>query len=261
MKILILGGTAEAAELAESLVAAGHAVTTSLAGRTASPRPLAGQVRVGGFGGAAGLEAHLRAEGYQRVIDATHPFAARIAAHAEAACGAASVPRVKLLRPMWEHRPEDTWIEVHSMDMAAALLPSLGRRAFLTIGVNEVAVFAGCGDVFFLVRLLAPAPLPLPDHALIIGRPPFEAADEEVLMRAHGIDVVVTKAAGGAATEGKIAAARALRLPVLMIRRPTPPPGPLAASVEAVLAWITSSDATSPDATSGYGPERRDGIR
>ncbi|MBI5165123.1 MAG: cobalt-precorrin-6A reductase [Magnetospirillum sp.] len=235
MTLLILGGTGEAVRLAGLVAAAvpGLEVVTSLAGHTPAHGP---GVRVGGFGGAAGLAAYLRAHDIAAVIDATHPFAVRISAHARAACAATGVPLASLSRPPWPRQAEDRWIEVESLPEAAARLPDLGRRAFLTVGLHGVPAFAAMPEVWFLVRLLALATVPLADCTVIAGRGPFTETDEAALMRVHAIDVVVTKASGGAATYAKIAAARALGLPVLMVRRP--PAAEAGLSPEAAATWL-----------------------
>lgn len=239
MRLLILGGTADAARLARALVETpGLEIISSLAGRTEGIPQLPGRVRVGGFGGAEGLADFLRAEKIDRVIDATHPFAARISAHAAQACADLGLPRLLLARPAWVKQAGDRWIEVESMDAAIAALPGLGRRAFLTVGVGEVARFAPLRHLWFLVRLIADQPLPLADYRVVTGKGPFDAQAEQVLIRAHGVDVVVTKASGGTATYGKIAAARALALPVLMISRPPLPDGARVDSVEDAVSWV-----------------------
>jgi precorrin-6A/cobalt-precorrin-6A reductase len=240
MRILILGGTGEAAALARALAGRPDlAVTTSLAGRTREPLPLPGEVRVGGFGGAGGLEVFLRETGVERVIDATHPFAARISANAARACAAAEIPRLRLLRPPWTPRPGDRWHEVADAAAAARLLPALGRSAFLTLGHGELEAFAGLEGVRLVVRTIEPPAGPPPVAARWIhARSPFRLADEVALLERHAIDVLVTKASGGEATYPKLAAARALGRPVIMIRRPPPPPGPLVTSVAAALAWL-----------------------
>ncbi|MEV6786607.1 precorrin-6A/cobalt-precorrin-6A reductase, partial [Streptomyces sp. NPDC051098] len=93
--ILILGGTAEARQLATELaVLGGVRVTTSLAGRVARPRMPAGDVRIGGFGGAEGLAAWLRAQRVDAVVDATHPFAEVISSHAARAAALTGTPLV-----------------------------------------------------------------------------------------------------------------------------------------------------------------------
>lgn len=236
VRVLILGGTGEAATLARA-VAGRVDVISSLAGRAGVP-DLPGRLRVGGFGGADGLAAYLRAEAIDRVIDATHPFAARISAHAATACAALGLPRLVLARPAWHREAGDRWIEVDSVAEAASRLPACGRRVFLTVGAGEVAGFAAVRGVWFLVRLLQAQALPLAESRVVIGRPPFTVEAEQALMRQHAVDVLVTKASGGDATFGKIAAARRLGLPVLMIRRPPLPPGDHVDSVAGAVRWL-----------------------
>lgn len=240
-RLLILGGTADAAKLAQALAERpGLDVISSLAGRTNTVPDLPGRVRVGGFGGAAGLAEYLRGEAIDRVVDATHPFAARISAHAADACRALGVPRLMLVRPSWRPVSGDRWVEVGSMAAAVEALPGLGRRAFLTVGIGEVAAFAPVAGIWFLVRLLAEQALPLADYAVVTGKGPFDAQAERDVMVRHGIDVVVSKASGGTATYGKIAAARELGLPVLMVRRPPLPEGERVDSVAAAIGWVVA---------------------
>jgi precorrin-6A/cobalt-precorrin-6A reductase len=241
--LLILGGTAEAAALAHAaLEAFGDrlAVTTALAGRTEQPGPLPGAVRIGGFGGVAGLRDFLDAAAIDLVIDATHPFAAQISGNARQAAEALEVPRLMLIRPSWRRHPLDRWIEVGDVAGAAGVLRRAGRRAFLTVGASELEPFAALTDMFFLVRLIDPPrlPLPLAEHEIVIGRGPFSVIGERHLLRRQRIDVVVAKASGGAATEAKIIAAREAGLPVVMVRRPLPERGERVDSVEAAITWL-----------------------
>jgi precorrin-6A/cobalt-precorrin-6A reductase len=164
-RILILGGTAEATVLARRACDRfGDMldVITSLAGRTQRPRPVAGEIRVGGFGGPPGLAAYIAEQGIDRLIDATHPFATRISSEARIACDRANVPRLLLLRPPWRRHPRDQWIEVADMTAAAAIVGGIGRRAWLTIGAAEIARFGAVPDVHFLVRVIDPPRQPLP---------------------------------------------------------------------------------------------------
>lgn len=247
--VLILGGTAEAAALARALFE-GHRdrleITTSLAGRTRAPAALPGQVRSGGFGGAASLANYLKDRHIAAVIDATHPFAAQISANAATACELAGVPRLVLSRPAWSAQPGDNWVYFDRVEAAAQGLSGFGRRAFLTVGVQELAPFAALADIWFLIRLIEmPAgPLPLPDSHIVTGRGPFTVEGERALMESHEIDVLVTKASGGAATAAKLEAARLLALPVVMVQRPPAPAGRAVDSAQAALGWIIDRLAT-----------------
>jgi len=245
-RLLILGGTAEAAALARGALARFGdklQVTTSLAGRTERPAPLPGQIRTGGFGGPAGLAAYLTEYAVGRVIDATHPFATRISAEARLACAAANVPRLMLLRPPWQRHTLDRWIEVDDMRAAAAVVPRIGQRAWLTVGASEITCFSAAAGVRFLVRLVDPPrrPLPLHSYEVVVGRGPFALAEERNLVERHAIDVLVCKASGGAATEAKLIAAREFDIPVIMVRRPPIQPGEAVETVEAALDWLAGS--------------------
>lgn len=238
-RLLILGGTAEAVALAVAADEAGFRVTSSLAGRTSGGTALPGRVRVGGFGGLEGFLAYLRAESFAAVIDATHPFAATISAHARLACDLLALPRLSMRRPPWTAQSGDRWYPVASLAEAAARLPELGRRAFLTVGTRGLELFAPCADLWCLVRLITPPPLlPFPGQ-ILTDRGPFTLDGELALLREHRIDILVTKASGGTATEAKLTAARILELPVLMVERPPPEPGPLALSVAEAMVWLT----------------------
>ncbi|MCP4379969.1 MAG: cobalt-precorrin-6A reductase [Hyphomicrobiales bacterium] len=246
-KLLILGGTAEALALAAWAADQDTiAVTTSLAGRTRNPVLPAGRTRSGGFGGSHGLADYLKEEQFDLVVDATHPFAAAMAHNAMEACDARGLTRLKLLRPAWIREPDDNWIKVADQDAAARALNGLGERVFLTSGWQGLEAFAACEDNWFLVRLIDPPrdPPPLGRYELILGRGPFPASQEANLMRAHRIDVLVSKDSGGTATYGKILAARHLALPVVMITRPKPPPGETVDDLEQAKAWIMARTKT-----------------
>jgi precorrin-6A/cobalt-precorrin-6A reductase len=245
--LLILGGTGEAAALARGALARfGDAmtVTSALAGRTRHPGPIAGQVRIGGFGGAPGLAAYMLEEGIDRLIDATHPFAAEISRAGRFAAERTGIPRLTMLRPPWRRHPLDRWIEVDSFEAAAQLVGRIGRRAWLTVGASAIATFAPATSVRFVVRLIDPPrePLPLRFHELVLGRGPFGVAEERHLLQRHAIDVMVCKASGGAATEAKLVAARELSLPVIMVRRPPVEPGASVETVDAALEWLAGLD-------------------
>lgn len=223
--VLVLGGTTEARRLAAELAARpGVRVTTSLAGRVSRPGALDGDVRVGGFGGADGLARWLREHRVDAVVDATHPFAAAITANAARAAAATGIPAVVLRRPGWTPGPDDRWHWAGSLPEAAALLPSLGRRVFLTTGRLGLSAFAHLSELHFLVRTVEPPEPPMPqDMEVLLTRGPFTPDDELALLRAHRVDVLVTKDSGGEATAAKLTAARDLALPVVVVRRPPLP--------------------------------------
>ncbi|MFD8425334.1 cobalt-precorrin-6A reductase [Streptomyces sp. NPDC059466] len=225
--VLVLGGTTEARRLAAELAGrAGVRVTTSLAGRVSRPGALEGDVRVGGFGGADGLARWLREQRVDAVVDATHPFATRITENAARAAAATGVPAVVLRRPGWRPGPDDRWHFAASLAEAAALLPPLGRRVFLTTGRLGLAAFAPLTGLHFLVRSVeAPDPPLPPDTEVLLARGPFTVDEERTLLSAHRIDVLVTKDSGGEATAAKLTAARARGLPVVVVRRPPLPDG------------------------------------
>jgi len=240
-RLLILGGTGEAVALAGRLAGDPRLrVVTSLAGRTRTPAPVAGELRVGGFGGSAGLAGYLEEHSIDALIDATHPFAARMAANAARACAETGVPRLKLLRPPWQAAAGDAWTEVADMAAAAKVVGETGRRVFLSVGRQDLAAFAGLEHAWFLVRSIEPlaAPCPLADCTAIQGRGPFTEAAESALMKAHRIDLLVSKNSGGASTYAKIAAARTLGMPVVMIARPPARPGDTVETVDEAAAWV-----------------------
>lgn len=239
--VLILGGTAEARRLAAELDALpGVSVISSLAGRTSTPLLPPGRVRIGGFGGAAGLAAFVRESGVDAIVDATHPFAAVISASAATAGAGTGVPLLALRRPGWTAVDGDDWHRVTSVAAAAEALPALGRRALLTTGRQTLAAFAALDEVWFLVRAVEPPDPPVPARTtVLLDRGPFTLDGERALLREHRIDVVVTKDSGSPAVTAKLDAARSLRVPVLIVDRPAPASGvPSVATVREAVAWV-----------------------
>lgn len=241
LRLLVLGGTTEAAALAALLAdMPDWSVTLSLAGRTAAPRREPVPTRIGGFGGPEGLAHWIVGNRIEAVIDATHPFAARISANAARACAEARVPLLAIRRPPWERRPGDAWIEVETVAACVEALGPAPRRVFLTIGRQEVSAFARAPQHAYVVRSIEPVgdALPVPDLTTISARGPFGLADEIGLMREAGIEVLVTKNAGGSATYAKIEAARALGLPVIVVARPALPAVPAVPDAAAARDWL-----------------------
>lgn len=241
LKLLILGGTSEASALAR-LVAGDprFEASLSLAGVTRAPAAQPIPVRIGGFGGAAGLADHLKDEGVDVLVDATHPFADRISANAAEAAGMAGVPLLALRRPAWAPQDGDRWTIVADMPSAAAALGETPRRVLLTVGRTELAPFRAAPQHAYVVRSVdPPAPEVLPPRAEVIAaRGPFAEADERALLAAHGIEAVVAKNSGGEATRAKLDAARALGIAVVMVERPPMPEAESVGTAEAALEWL-----------------------
>lgn len=193
-----------------------------MAGRTLSPAQQPVPMRSGGFGGAAGLADFMRTEGFDILVDATHPYAARISANAIEAARFADVPLIVLSRPVWQRQPGDTWQSVHTIGQAVAALGSDGRRVFLALGRQELLPFEAAPQHSYLIRSVDPVepPLKAPDARYITARGPFLTADEIRMLEENRIEVVISKNSGGSASYGKIEAARQLGLPVIMIERP-----------------------------------------
>lgn len=218
-KILILGGTEEAARLADELVAEGHDVTTSLAGRTRKPYPVAGKVRIGGFGGPQGLARYLVEQKFVRLIDATHPFATQISDNAQLAAKRTGIAFENRIRPPWIRQPDDNWLEVASLAQARDTIAPRAR-VLLALGSQHIALFAGRADVHFIIRMIDPPdlPLPFPDHEIIFARP-GNVAEEIALLQSLRVDQLVCRNSGGTGAYSKIEAARALGLPVVIVNR------------------------------------------
>lgn len=244
MTVLILGGTSEAAALDQLLAEQAPDIRAiiSLAGHTVDPRPLNLPVRIGGFGGIEGLRRYLVEQGIVAVIDATHPFAAIMPFHAEAACKAEGVPLLAIRREPWKPRPGDRWRCVPDIPAAVAALGKEPRRVFLTIGRLDLPAFADAPQHRYLVRAIEPIGdrLPLHDVKVIQQRGPFDAEDEEDLMRREGVELLVSKNSGGPATVGKLIAARRLGLPVIMVERPPKPQVSYVDHIDQVLPWLVA---------------------
>ncbi|HAF41077.1 MAG TPA: cobalt-precorrin-6A reductase [Sphingobium sp.] len=238
--ILILGGTTEASALARLLAQCGDQATLSYAGRVESPRPQPVPVRVGGFGGVEGLVDHLRAQGVTHLVDATHPFAATMSANAVAAARIAAIPHVALTRPPWAATTGDRWRHVPDLTAAMEAIDGPTMRIMLALGRMHADAFAVRPQHFYLLRFVDPplAPPALPHHHLVVDRGPFDMDGDARLMQAHRIDLILCKNAGGTGAQAKLAAARHLGLPVLMIDRPALPDRLELHDPQAVLRWL-----------------------
>ncbi len=242
MNLLLLGGTSEASALARHLAGDRRfRATLSLAGRTQNPAKAPVPQRVGGFGGIEGLARYLKDEAVDLLVDATHPYAAQMSRHAATAAARAEVPLLALRRPPWQRKPGDRWQEVADAAAAVEALGEAPRRVFLAMGRLELAAFAQAPQHAYLIRSVDhPGVLPLPQLKVITARGPFDETEEEALLRGEAIEILVAKNSGGSATYGKIAAARRLGLPVILLQRPALPLVESVATAEEAMAWLAA---------------------
>ena len=238
VRVLILGGTAEARELAERLVGMGHDPITSLAGRTQDPVKPPGALRVGKFGGIPGLVGYLKAHQIDRMVDATHPYAGLISINAVGAGNAAGVPLVRYMRPAWSEPAGAGWVHVSDLAAAARAVPT-NATVLVTTGHDDLDAILRRDDCAFIVRLIGEPDWPLPRHAkLLISRPPYSVASETVLMQVEEVTHLVTKNSGGWQTHAKLEAAKTLGVTVLMVARPVYPPAREVATIDDAIAAI-----------------------
>lgn len=221
-RVLILGGTGEASQLAAHLCERSDMiVVSSLAGRVEQPAMPAGTVRTGGFGGVVGLIEYLITQRIDVVLDATHPFAAKISSNAEIACKHTKIPLIAFERPAWIPQEGDRWVQVPDIESATELVNRPENRVFLSIGRRELAHFCGCSNSWFLIRTIDKPTVPLPPRSrLLLSRGPFHLDQERRLLRSEAITHIVSKNSGGCATYAKIEAARELEIEVIMVDRP-----------------------------------------
>jgi len=238
MTVVILGGTAEARQLAAALIADGIEVVSSLAGRVRNPRLPAGPVRIGGFGGADGLAAYLRDHEVSALVDATHPFAVQITTNALQAASVTNTPLIRLERPGWsEHPHSGGWMWVADAASACTTADS-ASRPFLTTGRQSLPDFDSWADRDVLVRLVDPPTSPVPQRwTVIISRGPYCYAGERQILDEYAVDVLLTKDSGGSHTAAKLEAAADLGIPVIVIARPEHPPVPTVTTVAGAVAW------------------------
>ncbi|AFY45609.1 cobalt-precorrin-6A reductase [Nostoc sp. PCC 7107] len=240
-RVLILGGTGEAAELGVRIANInGIEAIASLAGRTREPSIPSGNVRIGGFGGVEGLVEYLRQMKIDILIDATHPFANQISYNAAAAANKIKILRLMLIRPAWEKMTGDRWIEVDSNSAAADILKNQAKRVFLTVGRQELSTFAHLQHIWFLMRMIDPPGKDalVPPGMILCDRGPFVLENERKILIQHNIDTIVSKNSGGDATYAKIMAARERDLQVVMVKRPKVPAGEQVADVDSAVAWL-----------------------
>ena len=242
-KVLILGGTGKARELAQRVVPMFSDVAeiiSSQAGVTFNPKAVPGRVVTGGCGGISGLVKFMECEGVQIIIDATHPFAKTISDSAYVACTMNGAKRLTLGQEMWGPPPGARWVEVENIKAAAEKISESAKRVFVTTGRRGLEAFSKLNDIWFLVRMIDQpiTPIDLAKHQIIIGQPPFKMKAERELLLANRIDTLVSKNSGGQATVGKITAALEAEIPIILLRQPEKLPGLWTSSVDDCLEWL-----------------------
>lgn len=215
-------------------------LVSSLAGRVAHPRLPSGSVRIGGFGGVAGLVEYLRAHEVEGIIDATHPFASGMSHNAACAAKQAGVPLVALWRPGYTEQAGDRWVYVETVAEAAAKAAALGKRVLVTTGRSQLTHYTTSSATCFIRLVDAPSSRVPAPHQVLLDRGPYTVDSERNILQGNGIDVLTTKDSGGLMTSAKLDAARELGLPVVMVRRPDPEASTVVSTVEDAARWVTS---------------------
>lgn len=242
-RLLILGGTGEAASLAETAntqFSGRLDIIYSMAGRTKPIRDFVTSVRIGGFGGGTGLANYIIGENIKLLIDATHPFAKNISANAYDACLSTNTERLILTRPPWELPPGTKYVEADDMKHAALILADCAKKVLVTTGQSSLNELNNLTDIHFFIRVIEKTceEVAMKNHTFIYGLPPFSLDEELALMEKYDIDALLTKQSGGTATVNKVIAAIRRRIPIVLIRRPLPEPGEHVESVEDALMWL-----------------------
>lgn len=241
LRVLILGGTSEATDLAAKVAnMTGIEAIASLAGRTRESLATLGNVRIGGFGGVTGLVEYLQNQKINVLIDATHPFANQISGNAATAAKQVGISRLLINRPAWEKQEGDNWIEVENIRDAAAVVENQAQRVFLTIGRQEISAFSHLQKIWFLMRMIDPPDdnIIVPPGLVLCDRGPFSLANEREILTHHQIDTIVSKNSGGNATYPKIIAARERGIKIIMVKRPPVPAGEQVADVDSAVKWL-----------------------
>lgn len=227
--IVIIGGSIEALLLARALP--GVRVILPAAERVARRWPCPvdfGNVTAEG----------LRGAGARVVVEAAHPFDVETAFAAARAARQAGVPHLQLVRPPWRAARRDCWVSLRDVRQAAWVIPE-GARVLVSTGGDALPGLRALRAEVLMRRIGEVwGPLPLRRGRFLAGQGPFTIQDELRLLRKERIDWVLANNAGGTGGWPKLAAARALHLPVAMIDRPRRPGGPRVANVKEALAWL-----------------------
>lgn len=225
MKILLLGGTADARRLCDNLIQQKFDVTYSIAGLVRTPT-LDCPVLVGGFRKLGGLTEYLSRNQVDLVLDVTHPYAKKMSDQAVLSGQALGVPVWRFHRPAWERSNQDKWHCYQDFEQLVKMLENY-KRPLLSAGqfsLEELTRINALANIEHIVLRTAVKPkfsyekLAKLHWLKAIG--PFFYQDESLLIQTQDIDVIVSKNSGGSATSAKLQVANRLRLAVLMLERP-----------------------------------------
>lgn len=241
MKLLILGGTADARHLATAVHTANKDLELlySVAGLVRKPQVPA-RIVSGGFTQFGGIGAYCQAQKIDGVVNVTHPFSIDMGKRAKQACQALGIKYWRFLRPTWQQQEGDDW---RLFDSREALFTALNgyQRTLLTIGQvsqSELSLLNQTPKLW--LRTAVPSSFELPSKVTWIKAiGPFKEADELAILQQHSIQAIASKNSGGSATKAKLNAARALKVPVFMLQRP-PIDGPVEEDFDALVHQLTA---------------------
>jgi precorrin-3B C17-methyltransferase len=192
----------------------------------------------------------LKSSHARAVLDATHPFATRISEQLERLCAGLELPLLRYQRPAAPLPPEV--IACADMDEAGRRAVELGSKIFVGTGVKDLSSLlqtpGGTQRQWF--ARVTPNPESL-ERAVLAGLPasricamqgPFSQRANEVLWQDWEIDCVLSKDSGEAGgLPAKIAAAKSLGIPLLVVKRPMCHNPVQTSDPAAVLQWVEST--------------------
>lgn len=253
MKIFVMAGTEDGRELAGFLLERGYEVTASVVseyGRKlleqyAGIRIIARKLDAGE------LVEILRTDKIHVLVDGSHPYAAGASGSAIEACNRVNIPYVRFERATGVTGGDSVY-HVSSGEAAAVKAAELGKNIYLTTGSRNLKTFVespALKDCTITARILPTAEvlaeceaLGLTPKQICAIQGPFSTELNVELFRHARAEVIVTKDGGQVGgVDTKIAAARILKLPVVVIDRPKISYPNVAATFEEVLAFVQSS--------------------
>lgn len=240
MRVLLLAGAAEAPHIALALWREPRlSVTVSLARAGRRPQSFGWPVRIGGWGSEDAYRNWLISENFSAVIDATHPFAVKMAFRAARVSAELGLDHIRFVRAPWVPSDGDRWIFLNGEDEAAQHIPDCSS-VFLGTGRRRLDALENLRGrrVYCRVQEWPVGEFPFPGGDFLFAPGPYTVNGETRLFRRLGIDWLIARNTGGAASWPKIEAARELGVQVAMIRRPRQPEVPRISSVAETLAWV-----------------------